>query len=202
MLAILIKRAKENGQVDGLIPHLVEDRLSILQYADDTLIFMDHDLVKAENIKLLLLAFEQVLGLKINYHKSQDFCFGQARDEESHYINLFGCQRGEFSFKYLRIPMHVRKLNNGDWKIIEDKFEKKLSSWKGKLMSLDGRLVLINSILTSLAMFMMSLFEVPRLVLQRIDYFQFRFFWQGEEHKKKYRLARWDILCQPKEQGG
>jgi hypothetical protein len=51
-------------------------------------------------------------------------------------------------------------------------------------------------------MFMMSFFEVPRLVLQRIDYFQFRFFWQGEEHKKKYRYARWDILCQPKEQGG
>ncbi|KAL5659964.1 hypothetical protein ACJX0J_027089 [Zea mays] len=27
------------------------------------------------------------------------------------------------------------------------------------------------------------------------------FFWQGDEHKKKYRLARWHILCQPKEQG-
>jgi hypothetical protein len=28
-LAILIKKAKENGQVDGLIPHLVDGRLSI-----------------------------------------------------------------------------------------------------------------------------------------------------------------------------
>jgi retron-type reverse transcriptase len=39
MLAILIKRAKENGQVDGLTPHLVDGGLSILQYADDALIF-------------------------------------------------------------------------------------------------------------------------------------------------------------------
>jgi hypothetical protein len=131
---------------------------------------MDHDLVKAENIKLIFLAFEQVSGLKINYRKSEVFCFGQARDEKPHYINLFGCKRGEFPFKYLGIPMHVRKLNNGDWKIIEDKFEKgipmhvrklnngnwkiiedkfekKFSSWKGKLMSMGGRLVLINSVL-------------------------------------------------------
>ena len=28
------------------------------------------------------------------------------------------------------------------------------------------------------------------------------FFWQSDEHKKKYRLAKWSILCQPKEIGG
>jgi hypothetical protein len=39
-LAILIARAKEDGQVDGLIPHLVGGGVSILQYADDTIIFM------------------------------------------------------------------------------------------------------------------------------------------------------------------
>ena len=33
MLAILICRAKENGQISGVVPHLVDDGLSILQYA-------------------------------------------------------------------------------------------------------------------------------------------------------------------------
>jgi hypothetical protein len=69
MLGILIKRAKEEEQVVGLVPHLVEDELSILQYADDIVLFLEHDLEKAKNMKLLILAFEQVLGLKINYHK-------------------------------------------------------------------------------------------------------------------------------------
>jgi hypothetical protein len=32
MLAILITRAKKNDQVEGLIPHLVEGEVSILQY--------------------------------------------------------------------------------------------------------------------------------------------------------------------------
>jgi hypothetical protein len=36
------------GQIDGVVPHLVDDGLSILQYASDTIIFLDHDLEKAK----------------------------------------------------------------------------------------------------------------------------------------------------------
>jgi hypothetical protein len=43
MLAIFIARAKDDGQIQGLIPHLVDDGLLILQYTDDTIIFMGHD---------------------------------------------------------------------------------------------------------------------------------------------------------------
>ena len=39
MLAIMIARVKQAGQVSGLIPHLIDDGISILQYADDTIIF-------------------------------------------------------------------------------------------------------------------------------------------------------------------
>jgi hypothetical protein len=56
--------------------------------------------------------------------------------------------------------MHFRKLNNSDWKIIKDKFENKLNSWKEN-MSVGGRPVLINFVLTSLAMFMLSFFRSP-----------------------------------------
>ena len=49
---------------------------------------------------------------------------------------------------------------------------------------------------------MMSFFEIPKGVRKKLDYFHSRFFWQSDEHKRKYRLAKWDILCQPKDQGG
>jgi len=63
MLAILIKRAKDDGQIRGVIPHLVDDGLSILQYADDTILFLDHDIEQAKNMKLLPSVFEQMSGL-------------------------------------------------------------------------------------------------------------------------------------------
>ena len=81
--------------------------------------------------------------------------------------------------------MHFRKLSNADWRIVEEKFEKKLSSWKGKHMSVGGRLVLINSVLTGLGMFMLSFFFESQ-VLEKLDYYRSRFFWQSDEHKKKY----------------
>jgi hypothetical protein len=51
-------------------------------------------------------------------------------------------------------------------------------------------------------MYMMSLFAIPKGVLQKLDYFLSRFFWQSDDQKRKYRLAKWSILCQPKDQGG
>lgn len=52
MLAIIINRATEDGQISGFIPHLVDDRLSILQYVDE--------LAKAGNMKLILTVFEKL----------------------------------------------------------------------------------------------------------------------------------------------
>ena len=57
----------------------------------------------------------------MNFHKSEIFCFGRAKEMEDQFRTLFGCEL----FKYLGIPIHFRKLCNGEWKPIEDRIEKK-----------------------------------------------------------------------------
>jgi hypothetical protein len=69
-------------------------------------------------------------------------------------------------------------------------------------MSIRGRLTVIRSVLSSLPMYMMSFFLLPKGVCRKLDYYRLRFFWQGNDNKRKYRLVKWDILCQPKDQGG
>jgi hypothetical protein len=91
-------------------------------------------------------------------------------------ISIFGCQNGSYPFKYLGTPMDHRKLSNNDWKIIEQRIEKRLSSWNGKHLFVGGCLVLVNSVITSLVMFMLSFFEVPRGVIEKIDYYRSRFY--------------------------
>jgi hypothetical protein len=49
---------------------------------------------------------------------------------------------------------------------------------------------------------MLSFFEIPRKVLEKLDQIRSRFFWEGEGHKKKYRLTKWSIVCTPKDMGG
>jgi hypothetical protein len=43
---------------------------------------------------------------------------------------VVGCKKRTYPFKYLGIPMHHGRLNNKDWPMIEERIEKKLSSWK------------------------------------------------------------------------
>jgi hypothetical protein len=43
MLVMLFARVKEEGQINGLVPHLVKGGISMLQYADDIILFMDHN---------------------------------------------------------------------------------------------------------------------------------------------------------------
>jgi hypothetical protein len=148
MLAILIERSKMLGHFDGLVPHLVEGGLSILQYVDDTILLLDDDLEKAKNLKLVLSAFEKLSGLKINFYKSELFIFGETKERASKYVDLFDCKEGGLPFTYLGIPMSPRKLFNKDCRGVEERFQKKLSSWKGKLLSSGGRLVLINSMIS------------------------------------------------------
>jgi hypothetical protein len=84
--------------------------------------------MKISNPRIMLCAFEQVSGLKINFHKSELFCFGEAQDVADQYAEMFGCVSGDFPLKYLGIPIHFRKLSNADWKRVEERFEKRLNS--------------------------------------------------------------------------
>lgn len=70
-----------------------------------------------------------------------------------------------------------------------------------KILSYGRRLVLINALLTSLPMFMLSFFELPKGIQKQMDCYRFIFLWQCDEHKWKYRLTKRSIICKPKEQG-
>ena len=102
-------------------------------------VFLDHNLEHAQNIKLLLTVFEQMSGLKINFHKSELFCYGVAKEYELQYSHLFGCGIGTLLFMYLGIPMIHRRLRNSDWQGVTDRFEKMLSIWKANFyLQVDG----------------------------------------------------------------
>uniref|UniRef100_A0A8I6WJ66 Reverse transcriptase domain-containing protein n=1 Tax=Hordeum vulgare subsp. vulgare TaxID=112509 RepID=A0A8I6WJ66_HORVV len=98
--------------------------VSILQYVDDTINFMEHDIAKAWNIKLVLCLFEQLCRLKLNFNKSELFCFGRTKEEQDAYRKLFRCEMGSLSFSDLGILVHYRSLTNREWKCIEDRLKK------------------------------------------------------------------------------
>jgi hypothetical protein len=96
----------EDGQVGRLIPHLVEWGVSILHP------FMEHDLEKIGNMKLIVCIFEHLSGLKINFGKSEIFCFGKAKEMDEQYKKIFGCSDGSLTFRYLgQCPNPLQKIS-------------------------------------------------------------------------------------------
>jgi hypothetical protein len=119
-------------------------------------------------MKILLCAFEQLSGLKLIFIRVKCFVMGRLRTIQTNiHVTLVVVWVSTLSGTY---PFHctIENLVTGIGKPWKNAF-KKLSSWKGKILSYGGRLVLINSVLSSLAMYMMSFFEVPKGILKKLD---------------------------------
>ena len=47
-----------------------------------------------------------------------------------------------------------------DWLPLIEKIKKRLAGWKGKSLSLGGRLTLVNMVLSSIPIYLMSFYEL------------------------------------------
>lgn len=71
------------------------------------------------------------------------------------------------------------------------------------MLSIGGRLTLINAVLSSMPLYTLFIYKIPIHAIQRIDKIRCRFLWQGtNKKKKKYSLITWQVACCSKEYVG
>ncbi|XP_059294623.1 uncharacterized protein LOC132047621 [Lycium ferocissimum] len=132
-----------------------ELEITHLLYADDSLIFCEPEREQIYHLKLILLLFEAVSGLHINFAKSVIYPLNEIPNIKE-VADIMGCKVGVFLAKYLGLPLGSKAKAVTIWNDIVERCEKKLSSWKRKYLSLGSRVVLINSVLDSLPTYTMS----------------------------------------------
>ena len=82
-LAEILERAKRSGHLSGVVSHLIPGGgVTHLQYADDTMIMVEGSELDIINLKFLLLCFEAMSGLKINFDKSEVVIIGYFAEEQ------------------------------------------------------------------------------------------------------------------------
>jgi hypothetical protein len=111
VLARMVVKAQYNERVTGLIDHLINQGIAILQYADDTILCLKNDLEEVRNVKLLLYLFEQMSGFKINFEKSELLLVGGDNDLVITYAETFNYQTGFFPIKDLGVPISAGRLH-------------------------------------------------------------------------------------------
>jgi hypothetical protein len=106
-----------------------------LQYADDTIIMIQANMLGIANLKIVLLCFENMIGFQINFHKSEVLFLGYLDLGQERIANKLNCKQGKFPFTYLGLPIGDLAITALDWGPVSCKMAKHTNLWLGKLMS-------------------------------------------------------------------
>jgi hypothetical protein len=81
-LSILVRRAQDNGLLQGLASDLLSNGINVLSYDDDTIFLLEDDLEGVRNLKFIMCIFEHFTRLKINFHKRKINSFANAIEKK------------------------------------------------------------------------------------------------------------------------
>lgn len=175
--------------------------VSHLLFADDTLLFSADKAQSIYTIRAILTCFELVSVLSINLTKSTTISIGDTTQDEAVQDSL-GCTLEDLPFRYLGMPAGAPYICKKIWDPVAEIVEKILEGWKRGYLSYGGRLVLIMSVLSSLAVYMMSAFTIPPPVAKRIERAMRGFLWGVKDGRNRTGLVAWHKICHTKQEGG
>ena len=162
----MLDKAVLEGRMSGFSVGNLEGRsmaVSDLLFADDTLIFCKADLDQILILRMILIWFEAVSGLKINLGKLELVPVGVVNNIDL-FLVVLGCKQGSLPMKYLGLLLGAKFKDKTIWNPILEKMEKRLAGWKSLYLSKGGRVTLIKSTLSNLPTYFLSLFPIPASV--------------------------------------
>ncbi|GJW51961.1 RNA-directed DNA polymerase, eukaryota [Tanacetum coccineum] len=105
-------------------------------------------------------------------------------------------------FNYLGIMVGGNMSLVKSWDETVHKLTKRLSKWKLKILSIYGRLTLLKSVLGSTSIYNMSIFKVPKTVLNKMENLRRNFFNGIQEGDRKITWVKWHTVLAAKKFGG
>jgi hypothetical protein len=94
---------------------------------------------------------------------------------------ILNCQIVNFPVIYLGLPLHLKKARKEDFHALIDKIRNRLASWKTHMLTQGGRLILVQSVLSAIAIFHLLSLDPPQWVFKAIDKIRRAFLWKGTE---------------------
>lgn len=171
-------------------------------YADDIMIFCTG---LKSNIRELLRIFHRysaVSGQLINNAKSRFFT-GAMNGSRTHMIaTMLGFSLGAVPFQYLGCPIFHGKPKVAHFRIITDRIKSKLATWKGRILSIMGRVQLVKSVIHGMLVYSFHVYLWPKRLLRLLDSWIKNFIWSGDVLMKKVCTVSWKVMCRPWDEGG
>nr|XP_016468578.1 PREDICTED: uncharacterized protein LOC107791096 [Nicotiana tabacum] len=177
------------------------------KFADN--IILAHELVMEEIgfpdmfIKWIMECIKTVnYTILANLGKSSVY-FGRVKqDVKEQILAHLGFEQGSLPFKYLGIPLSIKKIALIQWQTLIEKITAKISSWTAKKLYYGGRVQLVQSVIFGIQAYWAQLFILPAKVLKMIEALCRSYIWSGTNTITRKALVAWEKICTPKSAGG
>ena len=146
VLGRLIDKATQCRAIRGFTVGKDKVEVSHLQFADDTLLFMEANCNYFLNYLTILEVFSSISGLRVNLRKSIILGINTDIDLLNYMSTISGCEIGVWPIRYLGLPLGGNPCKVDFWEPMVKKVAKRLEGWKKAFLSRGGRLTLIQSV--------------------------------------------------------
>ncbi|XP_026452133.1 uncharacterized protein LOC113352536 [Papaver somniferum] len=196
-LNLSLQTGNEQGYLGGFSMSQNGVHISHLQFADDTLVFLDDSIEQMNFLRFYMLGFEMLSGLHIKFQSAAFLVWRE--------VNLAPMARMLGSIqRFCLLRTLVSHWETPYWALRSGKVSltESLPSWKRSSLSKAGKLTLIKSVLLSIPIHMLSLFIAPPKVVKAIEKVIRDFLWDAADTKKGYHYVKWKTCCLPLKAGG
>ncbi|CAB3997114.1 Hypothetical predicted protein [Paramuricea clavata] len=189
-------------QTCGIPGHTISENLmlmrDLIEYADRAdiplaLLSLDQEKAYDRATFDIYAQYERASGAKLNHGKSKGLWLGAWKDRQDtpHGINWVK------ELLLLGATISAGDYSTATWEAPVAKVEKRLSSWKGRQLTYQGKATVINTLGLSQIWHLCHVFTIPEWAKKRIVKATWGFFWSGRRDLVVRRT-----VCLPKGQGG
>ncbi|GJR93903.1 RNA-directed DNA polymerase, eukaryota [Tanacetum coccineum] len=176
--------------------------ISHLFYADDVVFIGEWSDNNLTHIMRILHCFFLASELKINLKKCHLLGVGVPHAHIIKAAMALGSSVVRTHFKYLGVVVGGNMSLIKAWDETIGKLKSRLSRWKLNALSIGGRLTLLKLVLGSTPIYIMSLYKVPKSVLNLMESIRRNFFNGIHGAKKRISWVKWSKVLAAKKNGG
>ncbi|KAK2649869.1 hypothetical protein Ddye_017358 [Dipteronia dyeriana] len=177
-LSSLVQGEQDRGVFYGFKPSRHSLRISHLFFADDSLLFTRAEDRYCETIKRVLQNYFEASGQVINYEKSA-VCVSPSvgKTEGKRLADRMGMNLMDCHGKYLGLSCFSGRNKRKLFTDIVDRVWNIIKGWGEKLLSVGGKEVLIKAVIQAILSYTMSIFRLPKGLVDEIQRLIARFWW-------------------------
>ena len=199
----LIKDAARNQMLSGISICRGCSMVTHLFFANDSLLFCKATNQECHKLIEILGLYEVASGQKVNAEKfSVFFSHNTPQEKRCEVLNILGPMQDIRHSKYLGLPSIIGRSKTKVFAKMKEKVGRKLAGWKGKLLSIGGKEILIKAVTQMVLTYTMSCFLILKGLCEEIKGMIRKFWWGQRQEESKIVWVSWEKMCKSKSNGG